>query len=167
MMKGLVVLILFFCMAGCTNKGAGLSGILDKEKMQAVMWDVIGADVFTEQFIKKDSSKNAAVENMQLQNKIFTIHNVSREEFYKSYDYYVEHTNLMKTMLDSMTTRAERNRSEMMQRQAEEATKMSKQLLDMEDSIKRLSPKRIIPFFPENRDKDFSRHLPIGFLKND
>ena len=55
MMKGLVVSILFFCMSGCTNKGAGLTGILDKEKMQAVMWDIIGAEVFTEQFVKKDS----------------------------------------------------------------------------------------------------------------
>ena len=122
-MKVLVVTILFFCITGCANKDTNIKGILSKEKMQAVMWDIIGADVFTEQFVKKDSSKNAAVENMQLQNKIFTLHKVSRADFYKSYDYYVEHTNLMKAMLDSMTVQAERNRSKIMERQLNKGTK--------------------------------------------
>lgn len=116
-MKGLLITILFFCMISCSNRDTNIKGILSQEKMQAVMWDIIGADVFTEQYIKKDSLKNSAIENMQLQNKIFALHKVSRDDYYRSYDYYITHTNKMKTMLDSMAAKAERNRSKIMEQQ--------------------------------------------------
>ena len=116
-MKAVIVAIVLFCMTGCAGKTGKDSGILNQEKMQAVMWDIIGADVYTEQFIKKDSLKNAPVENMQLQNKIFAIHKVTRADFYKSYDYYVSHSDLIKVILDSMTAKAERERSGMTQQQ--------------------------------------------------
>ena len=107
-----------FTMIGCTNSNGGkFSGLLSKSEMQAVLWDVIGADVFTDQFVKKDSSKNASLENMKLQNKIFAIHKVSKENFYKSYDYYMLHPEDMKIILDSMTASAERDRSKMLQNQ--------------------------------------------------
>lgn len=105
-------------MVSCSNKPGGYTGILTKEKMQAVMWDIIQADVFTDQFIKKDSLKNASLENIQLQNKIFAIHKISREAYYKSYDYYIYHTDLMKVILDSMTTKAERDRTKMIEQHA-------------------------------------------------
>ena len=81
------------------------------------MWDVIQADVFTEQFIKKDSLRNPSLENMQLQNKIFAIHKVTKVDFYKSYDYYMTHSDQMKNILDSITARAERDRSKMLEQQ--------------------------------------------------
>ncbi len=115
-MKGLVITIAMLCTIGCANK-VDNKGILSKEKMQAVMWDIIGADVFTEQFVKKDSLKNALVENMQLQNKIFALHKVTRADFYKSYDYYTSHTDLMRVILDSMSAKAERDRAKMLQKQ--------------------------------------------------
>ncbi len=73
-MKAFVAAIILFCMTGCASNGSTYSGILDREKMQAVMWDIIGADVFTEQFVKKDSLKNPSLENAQLQNKIFALY---------------------------------------------------------------------------------------------
>ncbi len=114
-MKVLIVTIAIFCMIGCANKGGNNPGILPREKMQAVMWDIIGADAFTEQFVKKDSLKNATLENIKLQNKIFALHKVTRADYYKSYDYYISQTDLMRVILDSMTNKAERNRTQMMQ----------------------------------------------------
>ena len=113
-MKVGMILLGLICLIGCSGND-DFPGLLDKEKMQAVLWDVIGADVFTEQFIKKDSLKKASLENMQLQNKIFALHKVTRDDFYKSYEYYVSHADLMKVMLDSMSARAERNRTRMTQ----------------------------------------------------
>ena len=78
--------------------------------MRAVLWDVIKADVFTAEFIKKDSSKNAGVENLKLQQQIFAIHKISKTDFYRSYDYYKTHTEIFKQVMDSMVTRAERDR---------------------------------------------------------
>ncbi|MEO6731617.1 MAG: DUF4296 domain-containing protein [Ferruginibacter sp.] len=115
-MKGFIVTIALLCLMGCAGKDAS-KGLLGKDKMQVVLWDLIQADAFTEQFIKRDTSKNPVLENVQLQNKIFAIHKVSKEEFYKSYDYYVSKTELMSAMLDSMTIQAERNRSKMLEKQ--------------------------------------------------
>ncbi|MEJ7588409.1 MAG: DUF4296 domain-containing protein [Ferruginibacter sp.] len=117
-MKLLLVSIVLYCLVGCSDKDRGTSGILDKEKMETVMWDFIKADVFTENFIKKDSLKNPAVENMQLQNKIFSHHNISKEDFYKSYDYYMAHNDVMKIILDSLSSRGERERSKMVHQRA-------------------------------------------------
>lgn len=116
-MKKILCAILLSSMLGCSNNQSKFSGILPKEKMQAVMWDIIGADVFTEQFIKKDSLKNPSVENMQLQNKIFAIHKVTKVDFYKSYDYYMAHTDQMRIILDSITARAELDRTKMLEKQ--------------------------------------------------
>ncbi len=113
-MKGVFCTILLFCILGCSNNKSRSSGVLPREKMQEVMWDIIGADVFTEQFIKKDSLKNLSFENMQLQNKIFAIHKITKVEFYRSYKYYLAHADQMKIILDSITSKAERERTKML-----------------------------------------------------
>ena len=100
-------LIIFF---SCRNKNDIPSGILKPEKMQVVLWDVIKADAFTTEFIKKDSTKNAVLENLKLQKQIFAIHHISKEEFYKSYDYYKLNSVKLKIILDSMLVTAERDR---------------------------------------------------------
>jgi hypothetical protein len=89
--------------------------VLSKEKMQAVLWDMLQADAFTSNFIKKDSSKNEAKENAALQKKIFELHKISREDYITSYDYYSTQPELMKIMLDSMSAKAERDRNKLMQ----------------------------------------------------
>lgn len=109
-MKVFVVIILIsFCMAGCDKEGLP-SGILEKEKMQAVLWDFIQAEAYTTQFIKKDSIKNDTFENAKLQQQIFALHNISKKEFYNSYDYYAGHVELMRTLLDSISLKAEREK---------------------------------------------------------
>ena len=84
-------------------------GILDPEKMQAVYWDILQADIFTNEFIIKDSSKNLKKENAKLQLAIFKKHNIDRQQYYKSYKYYLAHTNLMKDMIDTMMVRQKKN----------------------------------------------------------
>ncbi|HMK05317.1 MAG TPA: DUF4296 domain-containing protein [Ferruginibacter sp.] len=106
-----IVLFVVMALASCGKKNPIPPGILVPDKMQAVLWDVIRADAFTTDFIKKDSAKNAAEENIGLQQKIFSMHHVSKEDFYTSYDYYKLNTTLMKDMIDTMLVRAERERS--------------------------------------------------------
>jgi len=94
----------------CKNKDTIPEGILKPEKMQVVLWDVIKADAFTADFIKKDSAKNAAVENLKLQQQIFAIHKITKADFYNSYDYYKSNTPLFKKILDSVVANAERSK---------------------------------------------------------
>ena len=76
--------------------------------MQAVFWDYIRADVFTVDFIKKDHTKNDTLENRMLQNRVFSYYNISPEEFYTSYDYYIDHPELMNAVIDTMLARQAR-----------------------------------------------------------
>src|SRR4051812_31971991 len=96
------ILILLF---SCNTKKTVPSGILEPEKMQAVFWDYIRADVFSRDFIKKDSLHNDTLENIQLQKRIFAYYNISREDFYKSYSYYTSHPVLMNTLIDSIVAK--------------------------------------------------------------
>lgn len=109
------IYLLLFCsligfVSSCGNKNKMPEGILKRDKMQAVMWDVLRADVFTRDFIIKDTSKKAVEENLKLQLDIFSIHHISKEEFYKSFNYYKLNTDLMKEMMDTLIIKAERNK---------------------------------------------------------
>jgi hypothetical protein len=53
------------------------------------------------------------MENLKLQNAIFSIHKVTRSQYYESYDYYVSHTDLIRLVLDSMSSKADRDRFEL------------------------------------------------------
>jgi hypothetical protein len=94
----------------CKSKAP--ADVLKPPKMEAVLWDVIKADVFTAEFIKKDSSKNAATENLKLQQQIFAIHKITKADFYRSYDYYKSNSEIFKKVIDSMVAHAERDRYE-------------------------------------------------------
>ena len=99
----------------CGNKQVPEGKILSTDKMQAVMWDMLQADAYTELYLKKDSSKNSFLQNAALQKKIFSLHQVNKEDFYKSYDYYSNRNSDMRILLDSISAKAERLRNKMLQ----------------------------------------------------
>ncbi len=106
--------IVFFCLLifiSCGNKNKIPDGILKPDVMQAVLWDVIKADAFTAEIIRKDSSKKTADVNLKLQQEVFAIHKITRQSFYKSYDYYKENPGKLKVIMDSMIVQAERNKA--------------------------------------------------------
>lgn len=114
------VVIVFFIstilLVSCGNKKAGEGKILTSDKMQAVMWDFIQADAFTEFYLKKDSSKDISLQNAVLQKKIFALHKVTKEDFYASFDYYNNRSSDMRILLDSISAKAERQRSKIMEK---------------------------------------------------
>ncbi len=103
-MMGRFLLIAVVCLAAC-SKSKMPKDVLPPEKMQAVYWDYIKADVFANEFVRRDTSKKLETESAKLQAQVFLLHKVSREQFYKSYDYYLDHSDLMKNMLDTMLVR--------------------------------------------------------------
>ena len=79
--------------------------ILSSDKMENILWELTQADIFTQDFILKDSSKNLAVENLKLQQKIFAKYKTDKKIFYRSYEYYIKHDELLKPLLDSMVVK--------------------------------------------------------------
>ena len=76
--------------------------ILSSDKMENILWELTQADLFTQDFISKDSSKNLTLENLKLQQKIFAKYKTNKKVFYRSYEYYIKHEELLKPILDSM-----------------------------------------------------------------
>jgi hypothetical protein len=96
----------------CTDKDKIPAGVLPKDKMQKVLWDVIQAERFREAFIR-DSSKDLKAETFKLYAQVFEIHKVTKDEFVKSYKFYMSRPDIARDMFDSLATQANRRREEM------------------------------------------------------
>lgn len=80
------------------------SGILPPEKMKVVLFDVIRADEFVNNFRSNDTVVNIAEERSLLYQKVFKLHKISKDAFYKSYSYYQENPEKHKQLFDSLMT---------------------------------------------------------------
>ncbi len=103
-MKFILFIVLVTLFFSC-SKTKMPNGILEPEKMQAVFWDYMRADVYVNEYLRKDSGRDLQKESAKLQQQVFQLHKISREQFYKSYEYYLNHTNEMKIMLDTLQVR--------------------------------------------------------------
>jgi Domain of unknown function (DUF4296) len=105
-----IALIGIVFLFSCGDKSGVSSGIIKPAKMQKVLFDVLRAEAFVFDFVKKDSVKNLEAESVKLQQQIFAVHKVTKEEFYKSYDFYKTHPDLMQPLLDSMISKATKDK---------------------------------------------------------
>jgi hypothetical protein len=101
-----------WCAVSCTDKDKVPAGVLPKDKMEKVLWDMIQAERYRESFIR-DSSKNLKTETFKLYAQVFEIHQVSKDEFIKSYKFYMSRPDIARIMFDSLATRANRRREEL------------------------------------------------------
>ncbi len=108
-----ICISLFGLIYSCSDKQKE-GRILNAKEMQLVMWDMLQAEAYTQNFLSKDSSKKGLFENAALQKKIFELHKINREDFNVSYNYYNAHPDEMKKILDSVSAQAERSRSKVM-----------------------------------------------------
>jgi hypothetical protein len=76
--------------------------VLPINKMKVVMWDITSADEWMKISNSKDSTQLLKKQNISLYNKIFALHQTTKEEFYNSYNYYQNNPNEMKALLDSL-----------------------------------------------------------------
>jgi len=96
---------------GCTNNNKIPENILSSQKMERVLWDMIQADRFSALFLRKDSAtKNVNLETLKLYEQVFQIHKVSRDNFVRSYKYYLSRPDLSKVIFDSISVKAERQK---------------------------------------------------------
>lgn len=97
------ILLLSLLVLSCRQGKNQPEGILPEKKLRAVLWDMMRADQFLSDFVfSRDSSLNKLQESQLVYNRIFAIHEVTREEFRQSFNYYREHPNLLKSLLDSV-----------------------------------------------------------------
>lgn len=94
-------------MAACGAKNRVPANVLERERMEAVLWDMLQADEFLKDHIlNKDSTLNDTVESIRMYERVFAFNKTNREEFARSLKYYREHTTLIKDVLDSLNVKA-------------------------------------------------------------
>ncbi len=100
-------------LSGCAGTGSPPSGVLPKDKMQDILWDMIQADQYSALYLAKDSTKiNVKMETIRQYEQVFQIHRVSKEEFNKSLKYYFSRPDIAKPLFDSLTALGTRKRTE-------------------------------------------------------
>ena len=108
---GLLAILLL--VVGCSDKDKVPSGIIPREKMEKILWDMVQADQYVAIYLLKDSTRiNVKMETLKLYQEVFRIHQVSREDFRKSFSYYQDHPELTRNVFDSLLARGNRLRTE-------------------------------------------------------
>lgn len=109
MIRRSVITCLFIgLMFSCSN---GRSGLLPPDTMKVVMWDMLKIDELYTHMVVKDSSQLRRKTNIRLYEEVFRLHNITREQFQKTYHYYESHPTEFKVLIDSVEAHAERERN--------------------------------------------------------
>lgn len=106
MIKCILIFGISFLFYSC--KESIPSGIIKSKKMQEILWDVLRADALSQQLVISDSARSLADESVKLTRKVFLMHNITEEQFEKSYSYYTRHPDIMRIMLDSLNAQKTR-----------------------------------------------------------
>lgn len=87
----------------CKSKDRTPGGLLPKEKMQAVLWDIMRADQFlTDYVFNKDTAADKSKESAKMYQQIFSLHKITWDEFRQSFAYYNKRPELIRPILDSI-----------------------------------------------------------------
>ena len=98
----------------CTNTTKAPKDVISKQKMEDILWDLIQADRFSTLFLARDSAEvNINLENIKLYQRVFQIHKISKDDFIKSYKFYLSRPDITKVIFDSIAVKAERQRPDM------------------------------------------------------
>lgn len=114
MRNPILVAIILFLLISCENKTK--EKVLSPERMELIIADMMLAEGYSESGANKDSSrpKNAFLSNEI--SKVLAVHKVTKEEYNRSFQYYIKRPDLMLKMIDSITSKAARNRDKVYNR---------------------------------------------------
>lgn len=134
---GLLLVLLSGLATGCSYHKKIPPGIISKEKMEKILWDMVQADRFTSGYIltKKDSFEKKKEEAALFYERVFHLHGITREEFVKSYKYYLGRPDITKTLFDSIAVQAERRRDAALQRVQDSVAKRHHDSLELLNKV--------------------------------
>ncbi len=78
------------------------------------MLDMLYADEFVNGYILVDTAKKRKTEHIKMYEQVFLIHKIDKKTFYSSLNYYQQHPNLNKVLIDSLLSGAIQHRDSMM-----------------------------------------------------
>lgn len=85
--------------------------IMPVDKMKIVVWDMLQAGNYATTLKEKDTSIKKI--NTAYMAEVLKLHNISKDEFFKSFDFYVAHPQLNKELFDSLNAYGQRRRTDL------------------------------------------------------
>lgn len=106
-------LLMFILVVGCSSKDKVPSGVISRDNMEKILWDMIQADQYASLYLVKDSARiNVKMETLKLYEQVFQLHKVSRDEFRESFQYYLSRPDLTRSVFDSLLSQGNRQRAD-------------------------------------------------------
>ena len=130
-MKNIFFLIVVSLFISCIGKNKVPSEIIQPDKMQKILWDVIRAQALSTEFARKDSTVNEIAETKFLTQKVFEIYKITSTTFNQSYFWYTNHPDMMRMVFDSLNSQNQRE-SQLEMKEKHPSLKL--------DSLKKLNP---------------------------
>jgi len=111
-MKISVAIIFFILIAAC--KSNYFDKAIPLNTMKLIVWDMACADEFIlEKQVNDTNYKKYKIDTLRtnMYQRVFAIHKVSKEDFYKNYFKYQEQPNIFKVLIDSVQNYGARERA--------------------------------------------------------
>jgi hypothetical protein len=109
MIRLLTALLLLVVFIGCNEGDARPPDVLPQARMEKVVWDIIQADEFVQNYVMKDSLRiDVDSARYAFYEQVFSLHGTNRQQFRKSYEYYTANPAVTRTLFDSLSNKANR-----------------------------------------------------------
>lgn len=115
MKKHFISLIIACLFAACTPKEKRIpKDIMPIDKMKIIVWDLTQAGAYADYLNQKDTTKKN-ISTVYFAEAL-KLHNISKEDFFKSFNFYQAHPVLNKILFDSINAYSQRQRNEIYKR---------------------------------------------------
>src|SRR5689334_1413503 len=106
-MRQLVIIsCILLLIVACSSKNKVPKGILAKQEMEDVLWDLLRGDQMLDGYtFPRDSLANKSAIAQGWYDEIFRLHKTDRTSFQKSYTWYKKHPEVMKELMDSISAK--------------------------------------------------------------
>jgi hypothetical protein len=101
-----LLLVFSFFLFACSGDRVP-KDVLPRDKMGAVLYDIILADEWVDFTRMHDSSYLNFSKRTAVYDSVFQLHTIKKEDYQKSMNYYQSRPDLLKEILDSIKTRAD------------------------------------------------------------
>ena len=108
-MKQLFTVILLSGSLACSSPNKIPDKVIGINEMKPLLWDMMRAGVLTQNQYRLDTLR-LKKESMATYEKVLAIYGTTKEEFYYSYQYYLDHPDKHKILLDSVVAYSGRKR---------------------------------------------------------
>ncbi len=103
--------LFFVCIVAACGRKKIPADILPINQMKLVMWDMMKMDEYYVRITLRDTLHLLDQEQFRLYAQVFTAYDITKQQFYKSYDYYQSNPVAFKTLIDSIDAVSSRQKT--------------------------------------------------------